>query len=198
MVAKENALGGTMTMEDLADYKGEWVEPVMSDYHGFTLAELPPPSQGFAANEMLNILAACTGKVYPGQTLASLGPTDARYWHMLIEAKTLAYADLNRTNGDPNFNPGMATTSEDADQHAHANELCSKISPDKAMPSTGPTVPTAAATRSCFPLPTAGATWCHGSIPTMPVSVRASPCRAMALSCTIAAGCSRSTPTAPM
>ena len=37
MVAKEQALGGTMTMEDLADYKGEWVEPVMSDYHGFTL-----------------------------------------------------------------------------------------------------------------------------------------------------------------
>ena len=27
---------------------------------------------------------------------------------MLIEAKTLAYADLNRTNGDPDFNPGMA------------------------------------------------------------------------------------------
>ena len=49
-----------MTMEDLANYKGEWTEPVMSDYHGYTLAELPPPSQGFAANEMLNILAACT------------------------------------------------------------------------------------------------------------------------------------------
>ena len=67
-----------------------------SDYHGFTLLELPPPSQGFAANEMLNILAACVGVVYPGQTLASMGPTDPRYWHMLVEAKKLAYADLNR------------------------------------------------------------------------------------------------------
>ena len=106
IVAKAKALGGTMTMEDLADYKGEWVEPVLSDYHGFTLAELPPPSQGFAANEMLNILAACIGKVYPGQTLASLGPTDARYWHLLVEAKKLAYADLDRRQWRSEFQSG--------------------------------------------------------------------------------------------
>jgi gamma-glutamyltranspeptidase / glutathione hydrolase len=133
LVNKVRSLGGTMTMEDLANYKGEWVEPVSSEYHGYDLLELPPPSQGFAANEMLNILASCTGKVYPGQTLASLGPRDARYWHMLIEAKTLAYADLNRYNGDPNFNPGMAAQVKTLTSVAHANELCSKISPTKAM-----------------------------------------------------------------
>src|SRR5581483_1108746 len=67
---------------------------IFSNYHGFTLADLPPPIQGFAANKMLSILAACVGKVYPGQSLASLGPTDARYWHLLVEAKKLAYGDL--------------------------------------------------------------------------------------------------------
>ena len=133
LVKKVKALGSTMTMEDLASYKGEWAEPVASDYHGYTLLELPPPSQGFAANEMLNILAACTGKVYPGQTLASLGPTDARYWHLLIEAKTLAYADLNRFNGDPNFNPGMADKVKSLLGIGHAEQLCAKISPDKAI-----------------------------------------------------------------
>jgi gamma-glutamyltranspeptidase/glutathione hydrolase len=133
LVKKVRSLGGTMTLEDLADYKGEWQEPVMTEYHGYTLAELPPPSQGFAANEMLNILAACTGKVYPGQTLASLGPTDPRYWHLLIEAKTLAYADLNRFNGDPDFNPGMADKVKSLVSTAHAEELCAKISPDKAI-----------------------------------------------------------------
>ena len=142
LVNKVRSLGGTMTMEDLANYKGEWQEPVMSDYHGYTLAELPPPSQGFAANEMLAILANCTGKVYPGQTLASLGPRDVRYWHMLIEAKTLAYADLNRVNGDPDMNPGMSAKVAALTSAAHAQELCSKISPDKAMPAPGPTVPT--------------------------------------------------------
>lgn len=133
LVKKVRALGGTMTVEDLANYKGEWAEPVMTDYHGYTLAELPPPSQGFAANEMLNILAACTDKIYPGQTLASLGPVDPRYWHMLIEAKALAYADLNRFNGDPNSNPGLLTKVKELTGMAHAQQLCAKISPTKAM-----------------------------------------------------------------
>ncbi len=132
IVAKEKALGGTMTMQDLADYKGEWVEPVLSDYHGFTLAELPPPSQGFAANEMLNILNACVGAVYPGQTLASLGPTDARYWHMLVEAKKLAYADMIAINGDPNFLPGLGDRVKAMLTPGHAQSLCGKIDPAHA------------------------------------------------------------------
>ncbi len=132
IVAKEKALGGTMTLEDLAAYKGEWVEPVLTDYHGFTLAELPPPSQGFAANEMLNILAACVGSVYPGQTLASLGPADARYWHMLVEAKKLAYADLIAANGDPDFNAGLGAQVKTFTSPQHAQSLCHRINPAKA------------------------------------------------------------------
>ena len=132
IVAKEKALGGTMTMQDLADYKGAWVDPVLSDYHGFTLAELPPPSQGFAANEMLNILGACVGRVYPGQTLASLGPTDARYWHLLVEAKKLAYADMISINGDPDYLPGLDGRVKAMLAPAHAQSLCGKINPARA------------------------------------------------------------------
>lgn len=132
IVAKEKALGGTMTMKDLADYKGEWVEPVLSSYRGFTLAELPPPSQGFAANEMLNIVGACVGTVYPGQTMASLGPTDARYWHMVVEAKKLAYADMIALNGDPNFNPGQKDKVKAVLTEQHAKSLCGKINPVQA------------------------------------------------------------------
>ncbi len=132
IVAKEKALGGTMTLKDLADYKGEWVEPVLSSYHGFTLAELPPPSQGFAANEMLNILGACVGTVYPGQTMASLGPTDARYWHMVVEAKKLAYADMIAINGDPNFNPGQKDKVKAVLTQQHAKSLCGRINPGRA------------------------------------------------------------------
>jgi gamma-glutamyltranspeptidase/glutathione hydrolase len=132
IVAKEKALGGTMTLQDLAAYKGEWVEPVLTDYHGFTLAELPPPSQGFAANEMLSILSACVGKVYPGQTLASLGPTDPRYWHMLVEAKKLAYGDLIAVNGDPDFNSGLGVKVKALTAPKHAESLCGRINPAKA------------------------------------------------------------------
>ena len=132
IVAKSKALGGTMTLEDLAAYRGEWVEPVLSDYKGFTLAELPPPSQGFAANAMLYILAACVGVVYPGQTLASLGPNDPRYWHMLVEAKKLAYDDLIAINGDPNFNPGLTAKVKEVTSPGYAKNLCGKINPAKA------------------------------------------------------------------
>ena len=41
-VAKMRKLGSPVTMADFSTYKGEWVEPVTSEYHGFTLAELPP------------------------------------------------------------------------------------------------------------------------------------------------------------
>ena len=132
IVAKSRALGGTMTMQDLAAYRGEWVEPVLSDYKGFTLAELPPPSQGFAANAMLNILSACVGAVYPGQTLASLGPNDPRYWHMLVEAKKLAYADLIALNGDPSFNPGLLAKVKEVTAPGYAKNLCGRINPAKA------------------------------------------------------------------
>lgn len=133
LVAKSQAVGGTMTLQDLATYTGEWVDPIATNYHGFQLNELPPPSQGFAANEMLNILQSCTGKVFPGQTLASLGATDPRYWHMMVEAKKLAYADLYAYNGDPDFNPKLLDFVRNTLlSPAHADSLCARISPTQA------------------------------------------------------------------
>jgi len=134
IVAKAKSVGGTMTMEDLANFKGEWVEPITQDYHGHTLLEMPPPSQGWGAAEMLNILQTCVGVVFPGETLAHMGPTDPRYWHMLVEAKTLAYADLNKYNGDPNFNPGLIDTIKKTYLSvAHAREQCARLSPTKSV-----------------------------------------------------------------
>jgi gamma-glutamyltranspeptidase/glutathione hydrolase len=133
IVAKSKSLGGTMTLADLANYKGEWVNPMTTSYHGFQVNELPPPSQGFATNEMLNILQACIGTVYPGQTLASLGPTDPRYWHIMVEAKKLAYADLYNYNGDPDFNPNLLqTVRTKLLTPAYAQSLCSRINPSQA------------------------------------------------------------------
>src|SRR5262249_17843680 len=103
LIAKSTALGGTMTMDDLASYRGEWVEATSTAYHGYTLHELPPPSQDWAVNEMLNVLESCVPKWAPGETLASLGPTNPKYWHFLVEAKKLAYSDLFTYNADPNF-----------------------------------------------------------------------------------------------
>jgi gamma-glutamyltranspeptidase/glutathione hydrolase len=89
------ALGGTMSAEDLADFKPEWVEPISTTYRGWTVYELPPNGQGMAALEMLNIME--TTPASPD------GPLSVAELHKKIEAMKLAYADLERYNADPHF-----------------------------------------------------------------------------------------------
>src|SRR5581483_4967592 len=67
IVAKMQANGGVMTKADLAEFQSEWTEPISTTYHGYDVFELPPPGQGFAALEMLNILDVCMPKT--GTTL---------------------------------------------------------------------------------------------------------------------------------
>jgi gamma-glutamyltranspeptidase/glutathione hydrolase len=129
IVAKSTALGGTMTLDDLSGYKGQWVEPATSSYHGVDVFELPPPSQAWGTNEMLNILEACVPKWAPGQTLASLGPASPLYWHLMIEAKKLAYADLYRYNADPDVAPVPVARLL---SKSYAASLCSKVDPRRA------------------------------------------------------------------
>jgi gamma-glutamyltranspeptidase / glutathione hydrolase len=95
IVALSRKLGGTMTAQDLADYSSEWVEPISTTYHGWTVYEIPPNGQGIAALMMLNIL-----EHFP---LAQFGQNSAEALHVMIEAKKLAYADMRRYVGDPRF-----------------------------------------------------------------------------------------------
>jgi gamma-glutamyltranspeptidase/glutathione hydrolase len=132
IVAKSTLLGGSMTLEDLATYRGEWVEPVTSRYHGFDVYELPPPSQDWAVLEMLNILESCVPGWVPGQTLATLGPASALYWHVLVEAKKLAYADLFAFNGDPNH---VSVPLDRLLSKRHAESLCARVNPARAASS---------------------------------------------------------------
>jgi gamma-glutamyltranspeptidase/glutathione hydrolase len=86
---------GTMTAEDLAEFAGEWVEPISTTYRDWTVYELPPNVQGLAALEMLNIM-----ETFPlGQKDWGAGSTNAL--HAMIEAKKLTYADLAKYIGDP-------------------------------------------------------------------------------------------------
>ena len=151
IVAKSRALGGTMTMADLANYKGEWVEAATTNYHGYDVFELPPPSQDWAANEMLNILEACVPKWAPGETLASLGPRNPKYWHFVVEAKKLAYRDLYTFNADPNF---VHVPLDRLLSKAYALTLCDQVDPEKASP-TGPRTSAALADGDTIVLSTA-------------------------------------------
>jgi gamma-glutamyltranspeptidase/glutathione hydrolase len=134
IVAKSKALGGTMTLEDLAAYRGEWVEPARTTYHGHEIVELPPPSQAWAANEILNILEACVPRWAPGETLASLGPANPQYWHLMIEAKKAAFADLFRYNADPDF---VRVPLDRLLSKSYAESVCPRVDPHQAS-ATGP------------------------------------------------------------
>jgi len=129
IVDKSSKLGGTMTLEDLASYRGEWVTPATTNYHGYDVFTLPPPAQTWAAEEILNILEVCVPKWAPGQTLATLGPANPKYWHLFVEAKKLAFNDLYAFNADPNF---AKVPLERLLSKAHAESLCSKVDPNRA------------------------------------------------------------------
>lgn len=95
IVAFSRSHGGAMTLDDLASYTSTWVEPISTDYHGWTVYEMPPAGQGIAALEMLNLMSQ-----FP---LAKYGHNSVDALHVMIEAKKLAYADLLRYIGDPKF-----------------------------------------------------------------------------------------------
>ncbi|MFI5382160.1 MAG: gamma-glutamyltransferase family protein, partial [Tepidisphaerales bacterium] len=87
--------GGLFALKDFEDHESTWVDPVSTQYRGYDVWEIPPPGQGIAVLQMLNILE--------GYDLKKLGPTSPDYWHLLIEAKKLAYADRARYYADPVF-----------------------------------------------------------------------------------------------
>jgi len=95
IVALSTRLGGTMTAEDLADYSSEWVEPISTTYHLWTVYEIPPNGQGIAVLEVLNIMERFS--------LAHFGHNSTDALHAMIEAKKLAYADMYRYVADPKF-----------------------------------------------------------------------------------------------
>jgi gamma-glutamyltranspeptidase/glutathione hydrolase len=114
--------GWLLTPEDLASHTTTWVEPISTDYRGYTIYELPPNGQGITALEMLNILE--------GYDIGSFKPNQPEYLHLLIEAKKTAFSDRDCYVTDPTF------------EDVPVNELLSKkyagqcrerIDPERAM-----------------------------------------------------------------
>ncbi len=132
IVEFSKAQGGAMTAEDLADYSAEWVDPISTEYHGWTVYELPPNGQGIAALEMLNLM-----QQFP---LAQYGHNSADALHVMIEAKKLAYADLLKYIGDPRFSkiPVAGLLSDD-----YARERAKLVDMSKANCNVAPGNPLA-------------------------------------------------------
>jgi gamma-glutamyltranspeptidase/glutathione hydrolase len=97
IVAYSRKEGGFFSAEDFTCHTSEWQEPISTTYRGVTLWELPPNGQGLAALEMLNILERFD--------LKAIGRDTPDFWHVIVEAKKLAFADRATYYADPAFSP---------------------------------------------------------------------------------------------
>ncbi|MES0812625.1 gamma-glutamyltransferase [Roseibium sp. SCPC15] len=93
IVSALQARGGLMTEDDLAACHTTAVSPVMRDYKGHTIAELPPNGQGIIALVILGILERFD--------LESLDPLGPERFHLEMEAARLAYAVRDKFVTDP-------------------------------------------------------------------------------------------------
>ncbi|MFY8135479.1 MAG: gamma-glutamyltransferase family protein, partial [Aquimonas sp.] len=115
------AQGGFLSVEDLAEHRGEWVEPVSTNYRGYDVWELPPSGQGIAALQILNILE--------GYDLKSYGFGSFEHVHLFTEAKKLAFEDRARWYADPEFAPAPVAELISKDYAAERRAL---INPQRA------------------------------------------------------------------
>ncbi len=92
IVLASREAGGLFEMEDFADTRSTWVEPIRTSYRGYELCEIPPNGQGLAALICLNILE--------GYPLSKYSYGSADHLHLAIEAMKLAFADRDRYIAD--------------------------------------------------------------------------------------------------
>ena len=117
--------GGSMSIEDLANYKPVIREPVSGSYRDYDIVSMPPPSSG--GTHIIQIL-----NVLEGYPLGFLGHNSSDTIHLMAEAMKRAYADRSDYLGDPDFVdvPVAALTSK-----AYAEDIRKGISLNRAMPS---------------------------------------------------------------
>ncbi|WER45065.1 gamma-glutamyltransferase [Cupriavidus sp. WKF15] len=127
--------GGAMTVDDLRNYRPDWVKPISKSYRGYELHEIPPNGQGIAALMALGILDQFD--------VGALRVDSVDSQHLQIEAMKLAFADLYRYVADPR---SMEVTPEQMLDDAYLKSRAKLIDMQRAthfnfgMPKVGGTI----------------------------------------------------------
>ncbi len=117
------AFGGTMTRRDLAAHRSTWEDPISTVYQGVRLYQCPPNGQGLTALLALNILS----QLKPN---ALRRPLSVSWWHHIIEALRLAFADTRWYIADPAFSAVPVNELLSVD---YAARRAAKIDPNRAL-----------------------------------------------------------------
>jgi gamma-glutamyltranspeptidase/glutathione hydrolase len=121
IAAYSKECGGAMTLDDLRNYRPDWVTPISRSYRGYEVHEIPPNGQGIAALMALGILEKFD--------VAGLALDSVQSQHLQIEAMKLAFADLYKYVADPR---SMDVTPEQMLDDAYLASRARLISMDKA------------------------------------------------------------------
>jgi gamma-glutamyltranspeptidase / glutathione hydrolase len=114
------AAGGALTADDIAEHRGDWVEPISTRYRDVEVATIPPNSQGITALMALNVLSILDWPM--DASIARL--------HAQIEAIKVAWSERDRCVADPDR--GLADPSQLLSPE-HAGRLASRMSPEMAQ-----------------------------------------------------------------
>ncbi|SLN72145.1 Gamma-glutamyltranspeptidase precursor [Roseovarius albus] len=89
---------GVLSTLDLAIYQVKERAPVCSDYRGYQICGMGPPSSGaLTVGQILGVLE--------NFDLAALGPDDPQSWRLIGDATRLGFADRGRYMADSDFVP---------------------------------------------------------------------------------------------
>lgn len=89
---------GLITLQDLATYKAEWREPVVTDWQGFQLiTPAPPSSGGIALSQLLGL------KQRRAADFKDVALNSTQYVHLIAEIEKRVFADRADYLGDPDF-----------------------------------------------------------------------------------------------
>ena len=125
IVAFSQATGGYFCEDDFRNYKPEWVEPISTDYKGYTVCEIPPNGHGITVLMALNLLKG----------LELSGQKDcADTSHKILESIKLAFADTKTYVADPRY---MRTRVEDLLSEEYAARRRALISEQALTPEAG-------------------------------------------------------------
>ncbi len=123
IVESVNAAGGILTMEDLANYEIQVLEPVKGTYRGYEVISSPLPSSGGThIVQILNILE--------NFDLSDTTPYSTKHSHLIAEAEKIAYQDRAAYMGDPNY---VDVPTEGLISKEYAAKLAAKIDMEKAQ-----------------------------------------------------------------
>ena len=125
IVAFSRATGGYFCEDDFRNYKPEWVEPISTDYKGYTVCEIPPNGHGITVLMALNLLK--------GLKLSDQKDCADTY-HKILESIKLAFADTRTYVADPRY---MRTRVEDLLSEEYAARRRALISEQALTPEAG-------------------------------------------------------------